>query len=427
MKPLKLLSFVLLMVFASCTNRENELSVNNQNPWIRSNSELRDIALGALELTNGGVNTRTGNIDVKSVEPVLTPFSRGGSESEPLFFVVNYTDNKGFCVVAADKRVEPLIAVTENGNYPYSDEDESEGFSAYMSLAEEYVARQLANVNDLPSSGDADDGPVEKTKVWWESSISWIRNIEPMVSVQWGQQFEYGAYCENGIAGCGPIAAAQALTYFKQPTSFSGTYEEYRYGSGLGVQQNDFTVNWDAVCGHKGGLTSQDNCSSDTHNSISKLCRYLGYLSNANYAVGGTSVSFNDLSNAMNRLGFTTKISNYSEKNGTALGDDVILLMAGKDNEKGVSHIWLMDGCKYYRKTDIMYTQKGMELPVIAEKIVTDYYMHHFNWGEHGKCNGWFNDKVFATDRAAESDNSNMNNNLGMNFSTNVLYMQVKR
>lgn len=292
-----LFSVMMLAVLASCTNAiEDGLVVNkqlqstSQQSYVRSREEVSEIALDALDLT-GKHCSRSENVYLENVIPVLKPLSRSNTNADTLFFIANYSGENGFCVIAADKRIDPLIAVTEKGNYSVREENVPEGFVEYMYLAREYVSACLENVDDTPAYIGIGDGPMDKTKTWVETSIEWISDIEPRVSVQWGQQFEFGAYCKNLLAGCGPIAAAQAMTYFKQPTSFSGKYEEFRSKVGQGVQQHNFVVNWEAVSAHNGASSSQDNCSVETHNTISRLCRYLGFASSASYGTNGTSVT----------------------------------------------------------------------------------------------------------------------------------------
>lgn len=86
-----------------------------------------------------------------------------------------------------------------------------------------------------------------------------------------------------------------------------------------------------------------------------------------------------------------------------------------------------MDGCKYYTKTTVIYIQEDGKIPYVADKYVEDYYMHHFNWGEDGSCNGWFNDKVFAFNRGKTYDNPDISNNLTHDLSYNVRYISVTR
>lgn len=431
----------MIAILQSCTNSvEKDLSIRekpqvtnrSQNVMLRTDNDVRDIALDALNLTGGDKNTRSSAIGIESITPVVaSSVTRGASEEDTLFFVANYSNDNGFCVIAADKRVDPLIAITENGNYNSCMESGPEAFAEYMRLAENYVTNDSVLQNSakkiIPVNLE-----FPKSKTWTETTTDWKIDIEPRVTVQWEQTYPYGDYCMNECAGCGPIAIAQVLTYFKYPTSFSGKYAEYYSPDGDGVRQHNFTIDWDALCQHKnadGGNSGNENCSMEIHHQLAQLCRYTGFITNAVYetgAVARTAILFSNVSNALNSLGYTTHIYNYTQKAGADLSDGVIVMNGGFAN-KDEDHMWIMDGCKYYTKTTVIYIQEDGKIPYIAEKYVDDYYMQHFNWGYGGRCNGWFNDKVFALNRGKSYDNSNLRNDLTDDYSYNVRYISVTR
>lgn len=429
----------MIAILQSCTNSvEKDLSIRekpqvtnrSQNVMLRTDNDVRDIALDALNLTGGDKNTRSSAIGIESITPVVaSSVTRGASEEDTLFFVANYSNDNGFCVIAADKRVDPLIAITENGDYDSCMESGPEAFVEYMRLAENYVTNDSVLQNSAKKIIPVDLG-FPKSKTWTETKTDWKIDIEPRVAVQWGQGPPYGKYCVNKCVGCGPLAVAQILTYFKYPTSFSGTYAEFYSPDGEGLRQHKFSIDWDVVCQHKRSvLGSVDDCSSEAHHQLAQLCRYVGFITNAVYVISppGTSTYFSDMPNAFNSLGYTTHTYSYTEKAGRHLSDGVILICGEPANQNGKAHIWIMDGCKYYTKTTVIYIQEDGKIPYIAEKYVDDYYMQHFNWGYGGRCNGWFNDKVFALNRGKSYDNSNLRNDLTDDYSYNVRYISVTR
>ena len=110
---------------------EQNQSVELPNSNTRSYDEALAIAEDALKLLEGDETRSTTKRVIKRNEgqTVLRPVTRGGEENEePIMYVFNNEDNMGFTVVAANKTVDPLIAVTEQGNYTYGNSSGVEPF-----------------------------------------------------------------------------------------------------------------------------------------------------------------------------------------------------------------------------------------------------------------------------------------------------------
>ena len=101
----------------------------------RSYDEALKIAEDALSLLDG-IETRSGKKRViKSAEgqTVMRPVTRGSETTEePIMYVFNNENDEGFTIVAADRSQQPLIAVTEQGNYTYGEPTGVEPFDLLM-------------------------------------------------------------------------------------------------------------------------------------------------------------------------------------------------------------------------------------------------------------------------------------------------------
>lgn len=105
------------------------------DPQTRSYEEALAIAEEALKLMDGE-DTRSSNhrvIKRNEGQVIMRSTTRGGeTEEEPVMYIFNNEENEGFTVVAANRGVEPIIAVTERGNYTYGEPTGVESFDKYM-------------------------------------------------------------------------------------------------------------------------------------------------------------------------------------------------------------------------------------------------------------------------------------------------------
>ena len=142
---------------------------------------------------------------------------------------------------------------------------------------------------------------------------------------------------------------------------------------------------------------------SATHTSIGRLCRQLGEIAGSNYrdsAKTGTSPA--NIPSTMTNLGYHTGTwTNYNDSYiRNSLNDGKLVLVEGYGKNRGNdAHAWVLDGydaATYQRKT---YAHPyGTVNPVWWLQSVGDpytVYLYHFNWGQYGINNGYFNANVF--------------------------------
>mgnify|MGYP002512367603 FL=1 len=157
MKKFYLLLATVAVAATSCqkdvvyndTPQQNQ-SIELVNSNTRSYEEALAIAEDAITLLEGDDTRSTTKRVIKRNEgqTVMRPVTRGSEMSEePIMYVFNNEDNQGFTVVAADRSQQPLIAVTEYGNYTYGEPTGVEPFDLLM----EDVANTLVVVPEIPS------------------------------------------------------------------------------------------------------------------------------------------------------------------------------------------------------------------------------------------------------------------------------------
>lgn len=177
---------------------EQNQSVELVNTNTRSYDEALAIAEDALKLLESDKTRSTTKRVIKRNEGqiVMRPVTRGGEASEePMMYVFNNEDNQGFTIVAADRSQQPLIAVTEYGNYTYGESTGVEPFDLLM----EDVAKSLVVFPEDPVA----------VKEEIENEVHY--KYGPIKTIQWGTGSIYGAMYPDGIAFDEAAAIAQAL------------------------------------------------------------------------------------------------------------------------------------------------------------------------------------------------------------------------
>ena len=163
----------------------------------RSYDEALKIAESALSLLEGE-DTRSGKkrvIKRAEGQTVLRPVTRGSETTEePIMYVFNNENDEGFTVVAANRSQQPLIAVTEQGNYTYGEPTGVEPFDLLM----EDVATTLSILPEEPLA----------IKIEIENEQNYTTEY---IATQWGTGLVYGALYPDGIAFSETPAIAQAI------------------------------------------------------------------------------------------------------------------------------------------------------------------------------------------------------------------------
>ncbi|MBO4825641.1 MAG: C10 family peptidase [Prevotella sp.] len=442
-----LLAFAAL---AACTNNDfSELVVNTKpdtpqyDPNRRSYNEALEIAQNSINMlgsndptTRGAEPVRTINLKngVKAYRQPVTRSNGIASTNDTLLYVFNFNDDQGFAVVSASRQTDGLIAVTESGYYDPSVPTGNPGFDTYMQMAKAYVAyKDRTPVEDEKVGGGTRYGPDQPMYMPMYDTV-YCRHIYPKITVKWGQGGRAGQFCPNNMAGCGPVAAAQIMSYFKHPSSMNLYYQDH--------DVNTTALDWTNMCNHVFIDTIDNRDEYDLQ--IGRLCRQVGKYSSARYNTytHQTSTDIRDVRDALQILGYTVSpIRNYVYTNPESyfnqhnnyyydniLQNDSLILMVG-DNSDGVSHSWAIDGCLYVRcNYYLMCSYDGENW--FVDHLLASYSttLNHINWGWDSERNGYFDCNVFnAYNRMIADPNShnNISPNLNLDFYINVQYFTI--
>lgn len=397
---------ILAMMVAACSSEEpmpvTDNSAQQQGSVKVTIEEAIKIANQAAEAFDAksarGVSRRASSAAMVDVLGAKNGRSGG---IDTLLYMVNYDNKQGYAIVSASRACETLLGIVDEGEFNALEAAENPSYSYYLANAQNYVASTLGatfgggNISIKPSI-------FEETRYVHE-------NYPVRVNVKWGQRYPEGYFCPNKVSGCAQTAMAQIMSYLKLPTSISLTYPE----RDVDVQ----VLDWDAMILHEQSLNTTNqsridlhntNCaaSEESHMAIARLCRELGCRNHTIYGEMGTGTF-----DAMALQTFRQLVPEREISNFTYLGTDYSKLfdaiktgigyISGTDNNEEIGHVWVIDGGL---RTGKIVTYSGPGTIGIDGKehpYTVDYttYYYHFNWGDNGKDNGYFEMGVFDTSK----------------------------
>lgn len=415
-----------LLLFVSCSEDSLETVVDNMNKneisYKVTPKEAQEIAQEFVDEIATNQQTRNSikeqrkeiaNIDVLRNKSIKTRVGEYNTtlDLDTLIYVVNFSNNNGFVLVAADKRTEPIFAIVDEGNFNFSQLEKEEN-DMFLTFLDNAIHTELKDIENFKKDKDL-------TRA---TSKGWTINTQysPILKTKWSQGGKnspnsYGKYCPNKITGCTVTATAQILSHFKTPSHVSWSYN----GSG-----GSSDLHWTQIlsdCEKYNGVLSSGT-TPQSLNEVAHLCRYLGSAFGADYKSESTGVKenkpidwFNDWSGLK-----ATKLQGYNEsqiisaiKNGNpvyARGNSGRKKFLGITIKYTGGHAWVYDGY-------ISATKGGKQQNLI-----------HCNWGWGTSHNGYYLSKVFDTNSGAEiKDNEITRSGTSGYYKYNLEYSVISR
>ncbi|MDR3286833.1 MAG: C10 family peptidase, partial [Prevotellaceae bacterium] len=321
---------------------------------------------------------------------LMSAGANSNSTIDTLYYVINFDNEQGFAFASADIRFEPVLCITENGNYYSGDSIDNPGFANFMEGLEIYMdGAPPINCPTCPTFFDTITG------VYYYGSWENYQYVPEKLTVRWDQTNPYGNNCPNGIAGCVATAIAQIFSYYQYPTNHTKN----------GVT---FTYNW---------TTMKQHMSYPNYSYYTNASTYLAYLCyndiglgvNMDYSSSSGSGAYdsNARSYLVNRGYTSSSVQNYSINDIiTALNQDKLIYASGAESSTSDSgHAWVIDGYLTQRRT-------------VTYELSTYYeYQNlvHCNWGWSGYGNGYFVSGAFATRKISDSGSYSASTNYNYN------------
>ena len=330
---------------------------------------------------------------------------------DTLLYFVNFADNQGFAVVAADKRTSPILALIDKGNYKAGDlsQEDNPGFLSFLDYA---VKHEIENTHD--NNENSKNVRSFKYRGWQISEIAY-----PLLKVNWGQGYPYNIFCPgykdmpHANTGCVITAFAQICSFYKVPKELSWN----SYGTWV-----HWTYNWDRIisdCKKNDGNILNRSTYSDTAEEVASLMNYLGLAFRAKYE-RETGASVDDAINFVNGSNWfhATPVQDYNEHNIFVNIRNGNLVLGRGNAEKGKTWIFFN---KYSRGHAWIYdgfingiSPKGKE-----------YNLLHCNWGWNGYKNGYYYCRVFNTNDDPVFDNVPTRSNQAPYYRYNLQYSLI--
>ena len=405
--PILLLS---ALVFTACTD-DKEININPVQEEIKgfkispeeACSELEDFlnARNRSWTTRGTMRQRTiADVQPIALKAVKTRAINTEDELEDfqldtLMYSINFSNDQGFAIMSADRRTEPILAITDEGSFNINDipSDGNEGFLNFLSLAVEYIYNEIQTYQPTIETRASRNG--------WEI----LEEYEPRLQVKWGQGAPYNKYCPNNYpTGCTVTAVAQIMSYFQDFYFPWGQFSTY--------------LHWSHILDECNSYNGQVIANSESADEVAKLMAFLGEQFEADYGQNETSVSKNKPIDWMRkwRQGWqVSKLHDYNSSdiiNNLKMDGRLIYTRGNTGRKKFIitfshtgGHAWVMDGL------------------IAGKKDGNSRYLVHCNWGWEGDSNGYYLNNVFNITSGEEILDSV--SNVEANFKYNTQYSTI--
>lgn len=431
-------------ILFACTKDSDEPDTaptrdKTENSYAIPVDEALDNLDGLLSVIDGdqtrGADTR--NRRIREIRTLHNPGANDATRSgetqpeEPLH-IVNFDNDEGFAVLSADRRLaEDIYAVAESGNIDFDLLDrmiaertgENTGQTRGVMVTDSAITPppfyhgivdiitipppdkdsltinpnihlDTLHIHDKSGTYVYSDDPYYIYGEWAET-----KRIRPLLRTQWdqGEPYNYFVIKNDKIgdnAGCGPIAYAQLITYFKHERELN--YPDVWYNGG----NNRYRINWSEI--EKTFTTGPYNLSksapykyNDTPlcwRAVSGLIYHLGEQLHATYKLSGTGVAQTDMDASISNLEFVAAYNRvaYNEDYALLMVRDrqLPVIMCGYNaNKKG--HYWLLEGL-IQQTRKVTKVQQG-----IASTGTTCRYMFYCNWGWNSVGDGYYSSGFF--------------------------------
>ena len=365
MKKITLLTLLTLILSGCSTEDLPQDTIKNEEKGYKiSPDQAVSSALSYMSLMFPETRSvQRSHYDITPLRRVTTRSPQNDVEyPDTLYYVINFSDDNGFALMGADRRLPRMLAISDTGNMNLADTVFNRGLAIFM----ENISTPYLPADALPEN-------ITRPVV-----------SPPMLSVsvrKWGQRAPYNDECPivNGLrtpTGCVPLAVGQVMTYFDHPASYGGTVFDWKKMKN--GEDNATVAKLLRILGDKNNLAAEYG--------IDKTGKVTGEatgtdIDNIPRAFNNFGYDFNSIKEPLNR-DFPYYILNCI----TTLNPHPVLLygaghqvVIGDEDDKNThsTHVWVADGCMYQGGTYDDGTK------------YEEFYIHCV-WGFEGMNNGYF-------------------------------------
>ena len=309
----------------------------------------------------------------------------GESTTDTLMYIFNFENNAGFSVIAANRAIAPVLAVTEKGNYTHGVKTGVENFDYYMDLLTEQVASTPVFLGSMP------DVPIRPEPQFKTEEVDIDESKGPFVEARWDQDACYGKYYTNTRCGCVTTAIAQIMSFYRKPETIACTVSKSPlYGQTI-------VLDWDEMM--------PAPITTDSEEQMAVLMREIGAKVGAKEKGSKGTVAYSeDVPKCVKAFGYSCSTGLESFKSSrvrAALDQGHPVYMAGLNVDKESGHAWVADGYHYTEKGTLYYEYQLVNDGIRSyyDYVLTDSTVKvsdliHYNWGWSGYYNGYFSSSV---------------------------------
>ena len=205
--------FVVTILVVSCTRSYDEVTYEMKSA--KSTAISKEQALknlyGELKLLDGATRADGKQRTVKNIKPLKGAVTRSGKPlADDLLYIVEFAEGEGSAVLAADTRLNPVIAVLDSSvltEEDFASEDEEDINTCMASLIASYAERSSTREGLIPALGfTVYDTIIHTQKL-------------PMLKTKWHQGSPFNDKCiatyttgATVAAGCAAIAMDNLYT-----------------------------------------------------------------------------------------------------------------------------------------------------------------------------------------------------------------------
>lgn len=390
-KVLGLMSLYMVLSVSSCDKDimplENNISIDNENQasYNKSIEEAKQQALNILDETDKGQIK-----DCELIFPALQTRTVSDSIANNVkFYVINLKNNKGWALIAADRRATDVYAFSLSGNVDAQSflSNVNAFLRTFIESAIKYFIGEIASTQQAqPRPGPNDPFFYMKDEI--NGVEYYVKNIgyetyatkDPIITTKWDLGSPYNEYFEyyfdydrndydygSGklLAPSDAVSLAQIMQYYNYPT----TYENN-------------SVNWSTISGNWG-------CTYMIH----KIADAAGYSQEKSGDYVLANMSFTNVGNVLSSFGYAYDTS--TDFNGNSIESSVsnnrpVIMHATDRNSNTANVTWIIDGyIKQKYEYILWYTYPPYD---VYQSSVTYRKYYHCNWPISGYPNGYFLD-----------------------------------
>ena len=425
-----MLSYACVKEEAVTTTQQPEYIVNNDGVELAESSLTVEQALKNMDFVQRNIEDsyrrkrEIKNIDLLSTSDVrgntVTRSSGDATAEQPLAYVVNFEDNGGYAILAADTQLPPVIMIGDEGNF---------STEKYLEFLQQNTTRSGAEITDVEDmqytmiTNSIVFPPVMPQAPKNPRDTAVMVRCLPLVPTKWGQGSPYNYYAplidgERALAGCVPVACAQTLASLSYHHNFTPSVEI----------SPEYPVNWSMINAAISNKTFKYN-SNDTSNSalnVASLIRAIGARFNATYGVSETSSYTSLFEDELIRLGCSQ--ADYLPTNSVSTNDlfDMIVdknypvTSRANDVNGGGGHSFILDGWLRLEYTGDVINGLNINNQRFQFDLV------HVNFGWSGKSDGYYIPTSFnitEDEYRKYIENTDISVYYNYDFSSNINYI----